>query len=429
MGTSMSTLQGAQAAGIWGLIVIVGLQYFGVIDITTYFKKPQVVQSEQARVKELKDKAKILRAEAFKKAKKETPKPAKPETSAPTQASSSKREQDDDVNDRAFAQQFASVKQGTNLNGPKKNDEKRQKSVKQSRIRSMEDKAEESNGSAPSSNAGGDAGGDADVSESPFASPEVKAADAAGVADMLEPQAPGPSVLRLTETDKVKQKPKKAAKAPEKAESKKQRQNRQKIEAEKALRAETEKERQVKLEAQRRLARISEGRPAKDGSAFMKSISQPEQSAWTSKSNGINGSSSSSSANGDFLPVQPLDTFATTNGRQEAPAPKNPAPKTDNWKTSSLSEEEQMELLRGEEEWSTVKTKKSNRAKKTDNEAAESANESEPATVQAPAAQPVAPKAVKAAGSKPSVKFSQQSSFAALSTSDNTDEVEQEWDV
>ncbi|KAM7192030.1 hypothetical protein V8F33_008608 [Rhypophila sp. PSN 637] len=425
MGTSMSTLQGAQAAGIWGVIVIVGLQYFGVIDITTYFKKPQAVQSEQARVKELKDKAKILRAEAFKKAKKETPKAAKPEPSAPTQALSSKREQDDDVNDRAFAQQFASVKQGTNLNAPKKNDEKRQKSVKQSRIRSMGDKAEESKVSASSSNAGGDA----DVSESPFASPEVKAADAAGVNDMLEPQAPGPSILRLTETDKIKQKPKKAAKAPEKAESKKQRQNRQKVEAEKALRAETEKERQVKLEAQRRLARISEGRPAKDGSAFMKSISQPEQSVWTSKSNGINGSSSSGSANGDFLPVQPLDTFATTNGRQEALAPKNPTPKTDNWKTSSLSEEEQMELLRGEEEWSTVKTKKSSRAKKTDTEAAESANESEPTPVQAPAAQLVAPKPVKAAGSKPSVKFSQQSSFAALSTSDNTDEVEQEWDV
>ncbi|KAK4208215.1 hypothetical protein QBC37DRAFT_453497 [Rhypophila decipiens] len=71
------------------------------------------------------------------------------------------------------------------------------------------------------------------------------------------------------------------------------------------------------------------------------------------------------------------DLQAPQASTTEAPAPKNPAPKTDNWKTSSLPEEERMELLRGEEEWSTVKTKKSSRAKKTDNEATESANESE----------------------------------------------------
>ena len=42
-----------------------------------------------------------------------------------------------------------------------------------------------------------------------------------------------------------------------------------------------------------------------------------------------------------------------------------------------------MELLRGEEAWSTVKTKKSTKTKKADNETAESANESEPTASQA----------------------------------------------
>jgi len=433
MGEAMSTLQGwgetAKIAGGWGVIIFGLAVCFGKIDISDLLRwlrrQPQVTPAEQASAQALKDardKAKTQRAEAYKKAKKDTDKSAAKSTAFSPVASTNTKS-DDDVNDRAFAQQFASIKQGTNLNAPKKNEERRQKSVKQSRIRPIEDTPEESKISAPSSNAGADA----DVSESPFASPEVHAADAAGVADMLEPEAPGPSVLRLTDTDKVKQKVNKV-KAPEKVETKKQRQNRQKVEAEKALRAESEKERQVKLEAQRRLARISEGRPAKDGSAFVKSISQPEQSVWTSKSNGINGSSSSSSLNGDFVAVQPLDTFdatPTTTSRPKVPAP---AAKIDTWKASSLSEEEQMELLRGEEAWSTVKTKKSTKTKKTDNETAESANESEPTPSQAPP-RPAAPKVVKSGTTKPSVKFSQQSSYAALSTDDKSDEVEQEWDV
>ena len=84
-----------------------------------------------------------------------------------------------------------------------------------------------------------------------------------------------------------------------------------------------------------------------------------------------------------------------------------------------------MELLRGEEAWSTVKTKKSTKTKKADNETAESANESEPTASQAPT-RPAAPKVVKSGTTKPSVKFAQQSSFSALSTDDKSDEVEQE---
>ncbi|KAK4194971.1 hypothetical protein QBC40DRAFT_317726 [Triangularia verruculosa] len=71
-----------------------------------------------------------------------------------------------------LARQLASIKQGTNLNASKKADEKRQKSVKQSRAQIIDEKggwepaiglflAEEPKVSAPSSTAGVDADDDA----------------------------------------------------------------------------------------------------------------------------------------------------------------------------------------------------------------------------------------------------------------------------
>ncbi|KAK3310415.1 uncharacterized protein B0T15DRAFT_507096 [Chaetomium strumarium] len=390
--------------------------------------------------KEPKEKAKRQRSEAYSKDADEASKPsqlkqraAKP--SGPSQPAD--YSSDDDVDNREFARQLASVKQGTSLNAPKKSDEKRHKSVKQSRAQIIDDeKAEPSKMSAPSSTAGVDA----DDDESSTPSPEIKAVDAGDVSDMLEPKAAGPSVLRLTETDKAKPKKEKKAKAPEKAETKKQRQNRQKAEAAKALREENEKQRRADLEAQRRQARIAEGRPAKDGSAFV--AAQNQQSAWNR--NGTDGSVSSSATNGGFLPVQPLDTFDTSSytdasvSKSESattPAQTNPA---DSWIASLPSEEEQMEMLRGEEAWNTVTSKKPNK-KKHREAMADSPVDSEPTVIQAAPSQPkpramsngtgavAAPATSKTAG-KTTKPFSQQSSFAALSPSED-ETGENEWEV
>ncbi|KAK3900303.1 hypothetical protein C8A05DRAFT_45831 [Staphylotrichum tortipilum] len=444
MGASLSTLVG------W--TVVIGCVYIVAFGIPGQKKSRDAIrgapqrqrleekqqqQHTQAR-KEPKEKAKRQRVEAFAKEADETskttqPKPRANKPAAPSQLADDSS--DDGADNREFARQLATIKQGTNLNAPKKSDEKRHKSVKQSRAQIIDDKPEEAKVSAPSSTAGADA----DDDESLTPSPVVKAADASGVSDMLEPKAAGPSVLRLTDTDKAKPKEKKA-KAPEKVETKKQRQNRQKAEAAKALRDETEKQRLIDMEAQRRQARIAEGRPAKDGSAFMAAQAK-QSSAWTG--NGANGSASS---NGDFLPVQPLDTFDTssytdvsvTKAAAPVKAPAAAAPKTnpaDSWIATLPSEEEQMEMLRGEESWNTV-TKKPK--KKREAAAPESPIDSEPTVVQAePAAKARAPTngasaAAAAAPKKQQAKagFSQQSSFAALSTNDEPEgEDENEWDV
>ncbi|KAK4143222.1 uncharacterized protein C8A04DRAFT_37584 [Dichotomopilus funicola] len=452
MGVSLSTLVG------W--TVVIAAVYAVAFGIPGQKKAPAAVRggaTQRQRLedkpnthnrKEPKEKAKRQRGDAYSKdtedtnkttqVKARTTKPSAPVRPAVDDSS------DDGADNREFARQLANIKQGTTLNAPKKSDEKRQKSVKQSRAQVIDDKVNEIKVSAPSSTAGVDA----DDDESESASPEIKATDASGVSDMLEPKASGPSVLRLTDTDKAKTKKEKKAKEPEKTETKKQRQNRQKAEAAKALREETEKARKVDMENQRRQARIAEGRPAQDGSAFTAQAVQ--SSAWSG--NGANGTSAPSNAtNGSFLPVQPLDTFETGSytdvslpAKNEAPAPVKAAPATksnpaDSWIATLPSEEEQMELLRDEEAWNTVSTKKTNKKKKGAAAAAanETATDSESAAVQPkPAAKTSTPAPATSNGTtaaapakKPTKIVSQQSAFAALSTNEPEGEEENEWDV
>lgn len=382
--------------------------------------------------KDVKDKAKRQRVEAIKTAQ---PKAPAPKPSAPSQLVD--YSSDDGVDNREFARQLASIKEGTTLNAPKKSDEKRQKSVKQSRAQVIDQVPHEKKViSVPSSNTGAD---DADDDESSAASPEVKAVDASGVGDMLEPKASGPSVLRLTDTDKAKPKKEKKAKVPEKVETKKQRQNRLKAEAAKAEREEIEKQRKVDMEAQRRQARIAEGRAAKDGSTFVAAQAKP--SVWTGNGANASASPSSNATSGDSVSVQPLDTFdagshTDVSVSKNTPAPKSAAPAknkaTESWMTSLPSEEEQMEILRGEDAWNTV-TKKTSKKKK--GATAESPIDSEPTVIQFPsAAKPQATSNGTGTGTGPittkqAKPISQQSSFAALSPNDEPEVEEMEWDV
>ncbi|KAI0390697.1 hypothetical protein F5Y17DRAFT_48689 [Xylariaceae sp. FL0594] len=343
------------------------------------------------------------------------PKPAVADRSEPVAPSISYNKEDNEVADKKadldFARQLSSTHAGTKFTN-KKSDDKRQKSVKQS-------KAQETTAaktSAPSST------GDADDDLSPQVSPVVAAADSKDVSDMLEPVASGPSVLRLTGTDSATQQKPRKVKAPEPVETKKQRQNRKKAEAAKAAREEDEKERKIKMEQQRRTARIAEGRPAKDGSAFIAA-----QSAWKSQS-------------GDSdAPVPLLDTFERKDKPQVtkpvAPAPAAvpaavpaAAPKAaaDPW-SSLPSEEEQLEMIRQEDSWNEVKTKKKGKKKETLTETptplAQSTN-GVSVVPAAPVSQPVN-------SSKRPIITSSSSSFAALTPEEaaDDDEPEEEWDV
>ncbi|KAI2609548.1 uncharacterized protein GGS25DRAFT_220309 [Hypoxylon fragiforme] len=309
--------------------------------------------------------------------------------------------------DREFARQLANAHAGTQLSA-KKSDEKRQKSIKQS-------KAQELPGgtSVPSSHAG-----DADDDLSSQASPVVAAVNGHDVSDMLEATPSGPSVLRLTDVDSVKKPKERKTKAPEVVESKKQRQNRKKAEAAKAAREEDEKERKVKMEQQRRAARIAEGRAAKDGSASVANASN----AWNGKStNGTNGTNG-----GDI--IQPLDT-REQQPKVESAKPKNTGAtqttkgKSDPWLSSMPSEEEQMEMLRQEDSWNEVKTKKKGKKNHT------------PVETSAPATNGGSTPTVKPSaavnGTKKPILTSNNSSFAALTPeeTDDNEEEEQEWDV
>ncbi|KAJ3553565.1 hypothetical protein NPX13_g10861 [Xylaria arbuscula] len=263
--------------------------------------------------------------------------------------------------------------------------------------------------SAPSSTTG-----DADDDLSPQVSPVVTAADSHGVSDMLEPSASGPSVLRLTGTDSVKKPKERKAKAAEPVETKKQRQNRKKAEAAKLAREEDEKERQVLLEKQRRTARIAEGRPAKDGSAFV------AQNAWDAKPADA------------AAPVQLLDTFEQkAKPESKAPAPTSSAPvaksSSDPW-SGLPSEEEQLEMIRQEDSWNEVKTKK--KGKKKDATAEAPAAPSQPTNGNT-ATTTTTTNTKPANGPKKPILTSSSSSFAALTPEETGDdeEPEEEWDV
>lgn len=302
-----------------------------------------------------------------------------------------------------FAQSLAKIKTGAQFTAPK-SEKKKQKSVKQSHAQEADTPVAQQ--SAPSS-----AAGDADDDLSSAASPQAAPADTTGVSDMLESPSAGPSVLRLTDTDKVKAKPKKE-KAPAVVETKKQRQNRLKNEQKKLEREQDEIERKKLEEAQRRRAREARGQAAKDGSTFTNN-----SNAWTAKTNG------------DSTPktVQPLDTFDDLVPAANTPKPSTPQPAatkqpSDSWASSLPSEEEQIaQVMDDSSAWSEVTNKKTKKGKRSDEAVAE-----KPLSALTPA--PVSQAPVHVNKSKPAL--SSHSSFAALTPEETADdEVEEEWEV
>ncbi|KAI5466150.1 hypothetical protein BGZ63DRAFT_348577 [Mariannaea sp. PMI_226] len=397
---------------VGGYATIIGLGYV-VYKVSTQKnrKRPgaapaKSVKSAQPEPRK-EDRKKKQRLESFtSEAQESSKKAAKAKASAPAPeeapvaSNTQEKLRDDDADNLKFARQLAKAQEGTKFATRSDGGKQREKSVKQSRANQMAEAAEEKE-SAPSSTTGADA----DEDQSPITSPEVGPAVAGDVSDMLESVPARPAVLRITDTAPKQQK-QKAAKAPEPVESKKQRQNRKKAEAAKVAREEAEKERKVLEEKQRRTARIAEGRAAKDGSQFM--AANGKKSAWTE---GAPSSNNSAPAKTNGL-HQPLDTFEPSTVS---------TPGKDNWISSIPSEEEQIEMLKSDEdEWSTVKTK-SKKASKNDS-SVDSGDE--------PSRQTSQPKVTKNNNATTSSKSF--GAFSALSTKDepaDEEEAEEEWDV
>lgn len=349
---------------------------------------------------------------------KQAPAKTQPKATESTKPETADDDGDDELNNKEFARQLASLKEGKKFTAKSGNEKKKkkQKSVKQSQAKAAEPAPAKAS-PPPSTD-----DNDADDDQSPPRSPEVAAADASGVSDMLEAPAPGAGSLRIVPSEFTQpQKAKKQKHAAEPALTKKQRQRRKKAEASRAEADEAETDRKALMEKQRRLARISEGRAAKDGSQFMAANGK---NAW--KSGQPNGIAAEKPA-ADVAAAPLLDTF-----EKAAPAPaakKAPAPaQSEGWK-SAPSEEEQMERLKSEteaDEWNTVTTKKSKKAATPTEEKTEAA-----ALAKAPQApqeaQPKA-KAAPVANGKPAVA-SGYGAFSALTTEDPEEEEEVEWDV
>ena len=267
---------------------------------------------------------------------------------------------EEELDNKEFARQLSSAKIGT-LMPSKSQDGIRQRSVKQTRAQEKPVETGSDNGTT---------GADADDDRSPLNSPELSATIMSPVAngdvsDMLEARTPGPSVLRVTSppTSAVVKKVKPAA-TPQVAETKKQRQNRQKAEMKKQIREEEEKERKILLEKQRRAAREAEGRAAKDGSAFMAS-KPPNMSAWTAPvtNETTNGkvNHSTGAAKIDFL-----DTYTPKGSASQETTQSESELAGSDWQkvAASISEEEQVRrALEDSDSWKTVG--KDKRKKKT----------------------------------------------------------------
>ncbi|OBT64580.1 hypothetical protein VE03_06362 [Pseudogymnoascus sp. 23342-1-I1] len=285
-----------------------------------------------------------------KKARKTVKINAKPpvQNITPPPTTSTNDDDDDEIDNREFARQLSNAKAGTVI-GSNPQAGARQKSVKQSRAQAAASNSFDDNtASATSSNA--DADDDTSAANSPVLN--ARSSNLGGVSDMLEPASQGPSVLRITSP--VNPQPKKAAKAakaPEPVETKKQRQNRKKREAEKLALQESEKDRKVLLESQRRTAREAEGRAAKDGSQYTNaaataSVWKGEQAAETTPTNGH---------------VELLDTYEPAT----KPAATKPKAKGSDDYATLPSEEEQLRLIEEDSAWNTV-TKPKKGKKKAD---------------------------------------------------------------
>jgi hypothetical protein len=268
--------------------------------------------------------------------------------------------------DLSWARELQKKKEGTKLAAPTRA-ATRQKTVKQS---SANRKADEL---SIESSAGGDADNDLSPAQSPAQSPALnghsndETPSGKDVSDMLEPAAPGPAVLKLTEStnpkaNKPKQQPKKAVEQ----DTKKQRQNKKKAEDAKAQREADEKERRILLEKQRRIAREAEGRPAKNGLGIQ---AAPANNAWKASNHITTAAVPATNA-------QLLDTFAnddTTTTGSTAPTSVSSSPVQQSkkkWYNGTIpSEEDQIRQLEEEDPnaWSTVTSKKGKKTNKETN--------------------------------------------------------------
>ncbi|KAE8158504.1 hypothetical protein BDV40DRAFT_19961 [Aspergillus tamarii] len=366
----------------WAILLVVagglGWYYNGPVPKTKAPIKPVVEKAESA-VSAKKPKKKT------KKSPEPSPAPAKLEEK-PVQTPKIEEADvaDEEIDKKEMAKRFAAVKNGVPLKESNKDGDSGSKAQKKKNKKGTSSQltasTNERSASRVSTRTSSTTGAEADDDLSPAGSPKVNASASAGyVSDMLEAPAPAASVLRVTgslesDSQKKKQKPQSF----KQVETKKQRQQRLKNEARKQQVQEAEEERRKLLEKQLHTARESERREA----AKSKPAAQPN--AWQTQS--VNKVTNGTHKSAPVPKVELLDTFEPENSSAAASSKE--------WDQGLPSEEEQMRILgaeNGEDQWTTVSSKKIKKKGGKADDSEVSAVEDQPTPV-APAPAPVEPK-------------------------------------
>lgn len=257
------------------------------------------------------------------------------------------------------------------------------KSVKKA-VQEVGDKAKATISAASSTT-----GADADDDLSPVVSPGLSATTAVetpsgrDVSDMLEPRAAAPAVLRVVASDKPARPSKpQQQKVETPQETKKQRQNRRKVEEAKAQREADEQQRQALLEKQRRTAREARGEAAKNG---LQQSKAPTSNAWTA-SRGTAAQNVILPVTDDFSHHEVASTASSnaTNGT----AITNDSMPGSTYLNNLPSEEEQLRMAMEDSAWTEVPKGKKNRKTKGGDATGEEISDS--GIQQAPPVRPVA---------------------------------------
>ena len=310
------------------------------------------------------------------------------------------RDADNEINDKDFAHQLAQAQAGTNLRA-----ETQQKGPATGQPSKS---GRSSNVELVSS-----AGGDADDDLSSVESPQQRPASGRDISDMLGPSTAAPTSLRLTNVTDTK-KGKQAPKQFEQVESKKKRAERARREEQKRLNEESEKLREQKMQEQLRRARMAAGTsnqtkannftpstknvwqdkpstaPAVQGSSAAPLLDTFEPSTTTKESvtaqpapaTSVGSSSNKNAADLKSQLGQNTASAITASGRENG-----------NWADQmSVSEEEQLQKVREQEQesaWESVQSKKSKKKGRKDGDT------SSEASFAAPELPPPQPQATK----------------------------------
>lgn len=286
------------------------------------------------------------------------------------------RDTENEITDKDFAQQLAKAQAGTKLQA-----KTQQKGPAPGRLAASLQPTK--SGRSSTAELSSSAGGDADDDMSSVESPQQRPTSGQDISDMLEPSTAAPTSLRLTNATEPK-KPKQAPKQFEQVESKKQRAARARREEQKRINEESDKLHEQKKQEQLRRARMAAGT---SNQTKANNFAASTSNAWQNKPSGTTSVPSSSAA-----PL--LDTFETSSTTKES-VQAQPAPTMANGSSSnnnaadlkshmggntasavtasgrengtwaeqmSISEEEQMNIVREQQQedaWESVQSKRS----------------------------------------------------------------------